>query len=883
MENEIQKQALSATEETTPVAFSDWTQKLRFDRSFSAKLILSDEKVKEYYADIVTELLRYEKVNSRTSWAGVSFSVGKKRIAAIAITGKTLCLYLALDPDSAAEGKYKVKDVGEVKVRSSTPSMLKIRSDGAKRHAIRLIGETAEKWGLALKSEEGIPISAANFKADSFNNLVTRGLIRVLKNSRKTEALDAEAAVEDVISETSDGGAEAYNDKSCGAYDDTVFSIESLLGRHGIYNEILGSFAEGDGKIKLSEKHMLRSVDEIWVKAIEDCLSSLDELIRNPNHFIAETEEVLPIELTKKITGRSIAHLGRHTDYIHPDDSGDITPTKMLNVFREDSLLTYENKFLNTLINRLYMFVSKRYRVAKEYGTDEKLESFEFENCFSHGEGKGRIRISIEYSERELDADAKNKMTGTGLWNRVERLNDIVTGYINSSFVKSMDRNFVRPPIMRTNAIIKNKYFRECLALWEFIESYDDAGYGITIDEKIKDISEEHIKEIYADAAMQYLVFRHHIDSGFGEEISETFSVVPDYAVEKSVLPDNYSEEFVYPKSEEEISDANITAALRTALMADDMSGDEENASGDAVIYSKTFHAKLRLSGDEVKENFAEISNGLLKYDGVKMRHSRLFSTYNKGRNILARINVSGKTIKLYLALPIDDIPEKYNASDVSDKSKFAATPSCVKVRSKRSVKYALELISILAEKFALKLSEKPVTEIKASDYTEEPIAEMILKGWVIPSKRSGRTPLSGDWSSSFGPSKRERANAMARETERLSVSEPPKPAEILKTEEAEKPTSDISEEGRRSAEAIDNIIRPDSNYSKPTEFGIDDSAGFIKDEETVSSDNPKKEEPESDVATEHIANKKATEQKQASPRKGFMERLFGKRNSDKK
>lgn len=35
---------------------------------------------------------------------------------------------------------------------------------------------------------------------------------------------------------------------------------------------------------------------------------------------------------------------------------------------------------------------------------------------------------------------------------------------------------------------------------------------------------------------MQYLVFRHHIDSGFGEKTSETFSVVPDYAVEKSII-----------------------------------------------------------------------------------------------------------------------------------------------------------------------------------------------------------------------------------------------------------------------------------------------------------------------------------------------------------
>lgn len=880
MENEIRKQALSATEETTPVAFSDWTQKFRFDRSFSAKLILSDESVKEYYADIATELLKYERVNSRTSWAGVAFSVGKKRIAAIAVTGKTLCLYLALDPDSVADGKYKVKDVGEVKVRSGTPSMLKIRSDGAKRHAIKLIAETAEKWGLVLKSEQGIPVSAANFKADSFNNLVTRGLIRVLKSSRKAETPVTESA-EEAISEIANDGQPFDESTAGGAYDDTVSSAASLLERHGIYNEILGAFADGDGKVKLSEKHMLRSVDEIWVKAIEDCLSSLDELIRNPNHFIAETEEVLPIELTKKITGRSISHLGRHTDYIHPDENGEITPTKMLNVFREDSLLTYENKFLNTLINRLYMFVSKRYRVAKEYGADEKLESFEFENSFSHGEGKGRIRISIEYSERDLASDVKGKMQGTGLWGRVERLNDIVTGYINSSFVKSMDRNFVRPPIMRTNAIIKNKYFRECLALWEFIESYDDAGYGITVDENIKDISEEHIKQIYADAAMQYLVFRHNINNGFGEELGEASVVIPDYVVEKSVAPEKYTEEFVYPKSEEEISDANITASLKTALLADDMLADEEDQSGDAVTYSKTFHAKLRLSSDDVKENFAEVSNGLLKYSGVKMRHSRSFSTYNKGRNVLARISVGGKTIKLYLALPIEDIPEKYNAIDVSGKNKFSATPSCVRVRSKRSVKYALELISMLAEKFGLRPLDKPVTEVKASDYATESLTDMILKGWVIPSKRSEKSPVSGDRFGSFGPSKREKTNVMARETEKLSVSEPPANVETLKIEEVKKPNDGSSAEERGSAEAIDNIIRPDNNYSKPTEFGIDDSAGFIKDEEAVSSDNQKKEE--SEVLSERIADEAAAEQKQIPARKGFMERLFGKRGSDKK
>lgn len=50
---------------------NNWTDKLRYDRSFLAKLALSDDNVKGFYADIATELLSYDKVKSRTRWSGV--------------------------------------------------------------------------------------------------------------------------------------------------------------------------------------------------------------------------------------------------------------------------------------------------------------------------------------------------------------------------------------------------------------------------------------------------------------------------------------------------------------------------------------------------------------------------------------------------------------------------------------------------------------------------------------------------------------------------------------------------------------------------------------------------------------------------------------------
>ena len=48
-----------------------------------------------------------------------------------------------------------------------------------------------------------------------------------------------------------------------------------------------------------------------------------------------------------------------------------------------------------------------------------------------------------------------------------------------------MGKNYVRPPIMHTNAINKNRDLRQCVALWEFIESYEGAGYELSVSERI--------------------------------------------------------------------------------------------------------------------------------------------------------------------------------------------------------------------------------------------------------------------------------------------------------------------------------------------------------------------------------------------------------------
>ena len=72
--------------------------------------------------------------------------------------------------------------------------------------------------------------------------------------------------------------------------------------------------------------------DFSWLPMIEECVPNLDNLIRKPRKFIAQEEEIVPIERAKKITEESVKHLSQHTDFIQSvDKEGNITPNKILN------------------------------------------------------------------------------------------------------------------------------------------------------------------------------------------------------------------------------------------------------------------------------------------------------------------------------------------------------------------------------------------------------------------------------------------------------------------------------------------------------------------------------------------------------------------------
>ena len=121
------------------------------DKSFTERLDSVDPEIKAFYEQVREELLSYDKVKSRLSQKGESFRVGRVLLAKIAISGKTVKCYLALDPTAYDVKTYRHADASERKAFADVPMLVRIRSKLSVKRTAQLIADLAAKNGLVKK------------------------------------------------------------------------------------------------------------------------------------------------------------------------------------------------------------------------------------------------------------------------------------------------------------------------------------------------------------------------------------------------------------------------------------------------------------------------------------------------------------------------------------------------------------------------------------------------------------------------------------------------------------------------------------------------------------------------------------------------------------
>lgn len=273
--------------------------------------------------------------------------------------------------------------------------------------------------------------------------------------------------------------------------------------------------SDSDNAYSLSRTSVQRTVDLEWVERIEETIIPLDNIIRNPNRFIKDEEEIIPIEMSRKIGVESVKHLATHTNFIQSVEGDRVTPNKILNVYKEESFATYENRFIKTLLIHLEAFIEKRFVGLSSQRDLKNIESSYVVENFSIGEENVKFKMEISVSEPSInsgdlkDAPVVGTESQTSL-HKVQRLRQIVREFMSSPFMTQQvkDAPLVKPPILKTNLLTKHQDYKRALELWQFIESYTQQGYDVSTNEQKSIISRGYIEKMKQLSYLQYLYLK---------------------------------------------------------------------------------------------------------------------------------------------------------------------------------------------------------------------------------------------------------------------------------------------------------------------------------------------------------------------------------------
>ena len=161
--------------------------RLRYDKSFEAKFIQSDDEVKHWYTEIKNELLSYKGCKGRISWKRETFKAKKEVVAKLVFRGNTLCLFVPLNVADFADNK-EIEDGSGMPIYEDTPVMIRIKNEKRKRLAITLIERVMTERGIlhgAHQSEDFY------LPYEGVVELINRGLIK-----REIKTLEDEAIFE---------------------------------------------------------------------------------------------------------------------------------------------------------------------------------------------------------------------------------------------------------------------------------------------------------------------------------------------------------------------------------------------------------------------------------------------------------------------------------------------------------------------------------------------------------------------------------------------------------------------------------------------------------------------------------------------------------------
>lgn len=308
-------------------------------------------------------------------------------------------------------------------------------------------------------------------------------------------------------------------------------------------------------KVNIDKKRKVKEYG--WIEMMAFTIPYLDNILRKPNRFIVNEEEIVKIEQAKKVSVETIKHLSKNTNFIQTVDkeTGDVTPSKLLNVRKEETYNTYENRLVFTLIQNMNRFIKKKKEnltkisPESENNTEEKDNKMLEYSATSTVEDE-QIEVNLSLNSKLVPNSGKDAEELSTIIAQIDEIEKKIQGLQSTEVYKTLAKEHVlevREPVKKTNVILKNVNFQYAMKLWDYLrDNFEDKD---TSTEEQKDyMDNSNLKKMVDETFLLHYLTMKTLDNDDIEEKKDTKEemqkIVIDQIIDKMLeINENLSEE----------------------------------------------------------------------------------------------------------------------------------------------------------------------------------------------------------------------------------------------------------------------------------------------------------------------------------------------------
>lgn len=308
-------------------------------------------------------------------------------------------------------------------------------------------------------------------------------------------------------------------------------------------------------KVNIDKKRKVKEFG--WIEMMAFTIPYLDNILRKPNRFIVNEEEIVKIEQAKKVSVETIKHLSKNTNFIQTVDkeTGDVTPSKLLNVRKEETYNTYENRLVFTLIQNMNRFIKKKKEnltkisPESENNTEEKDNKMLEYSATSTVEDE-QIEVNLSLNSKLVPNSGKDTEELSTIIAQIDEIEKKIQGLQSTEVYKTLAKEHVlevREPVKKTNVILKNVNFQYAMKLWDYLrDNFEDKD---TSTEEQKDYMDNgNLKKMVDETFLLHYLTMQTLDNDDIEEKKDTKEEMQKNVVDQMIdkmleINENLSEE----------------------------------------------------------------------------------------------------------------------------------------------------------------------------------------------------------------------------------------------------------------------------------------------------------------------------------------------------